>query len=164
MSQPEWAWRGERSRAGSVPLIPWPGREDKLDHVTVLAEPVQRGSKDTCHGDGDGAEKPLGCGYLSPGVCQACVCAHMCLVAGVWAPAPPPAIETSPMPDICHQGTTLITNLSSVLKDETVWEKPFRFHPEHFLDARGRFVKQEAFIPFSAGTLGLGGARFACPP
>ena len=33
------------------------------------------------------------------------------------------------MPDICHQGTTLITNLSSVLKDETVWEKPFRFHP-----------------------------------
>ncbi|KAF4008466.1 hypothetical protein G4228_020206 [Cervus hanglu yarkandensis] len=49
------------------------------------------------------------------------------------------------------KGTTLITNLSSVLKDETVWEKPFRFHPEHFLDARGRFVKQEAFIPFSAG-------------
>lgn len=88
MSQPEWAWRGERSRAGSVPLIPWPGREDKLDHVTVLAEPVQRGSKDTCHGDGDGAEKPLGCGYLSPGVCQACVCAHMCLVAEIWAPAP----------------------------------------------------------------------------
>ncbi|XDA75257.1 hypothetical protein R6Z07M_005467 [Ovis aries] len=49
------------------------------------------------------------------------------------------------------KGTTLITNLSSVLKDETVWEKPFRFHPEHFLDAQGRFVKQEAFIPFSAG-------------
>ncbi|XP_055421996.1 cytochrome P450 2D14-like [Bubalus kerabau] len=55
------------------------------------------------------------------------------------------------MPDICHQGMTLITNLSSVLKDETVWEKPFCFHPEHFLDAQGRFVKQEAFIPFSAG-------------
>ncbi|XP_046504971.1 cytochrome P450 2D14-like, partial [Equus quagga] len=29
------------------------------------------------------------------------------------------------------KGTTLITNLSSVLKDETVWKKPFRFHPEH---------------------------------
>uniref|UniRef100_A0A8C9UK54 Uncharacterized protein n=1 Tax=Spermophilus dauricus TaxID=99837 RepID=A0A8C9UK54_SPEDA len=27
------------------------------------------------------------------------------------------------------QGTMLITNLSSVLKDETVWEKPLRFHP-----------------------------------
>ncbi|XP_010804045.2 cytochrome P450 2D14 isoform X1 [Bos taurus] len=50
------------------------------------------------------------------------------------------------------KGTTLITNLSSVLKDETVWEKPFRFHPEHFLDAQGRFVKQEAFIPFSAAS------------
>ncbi|XP_070109854.1 cytochrome P450 2D14-like isoform X2 [Equus caballus] len=49
------------------------------------------------------------------------------------------------------RGTTLITNLSSVLKDETVWKKPFRFHPEHFLDAQGRFVKQEAFMPFSAG-------------
>ncbi|KAI5137906.1 cytochrome P450 2D17-like [Manis pentadactyla] len=49
------------------------------------------------------------------------------------------------------KGTTLITNLSSVLKDETVWEKPFRFHPEHFLDAQGRFIKQEAFMPFSAG-------------
>nr|ALF38185.1 CYP2D50 [Equus caballus] len=49
------------------------------------------------------------------------------------------------------KGTTLIPNLSSVLKDETVWKKPFRFHPEHFLDAQGRFVKQEAFMPFSAG-------------
>ncbi|XP_038198696.1 cytochrome P450 2D27-like [Arvicola amphibius] len=49
------------------------------------------------------------------------------------------------------KGTTLITNLSSVLKDETVWEKPLRFHPEHFLDAQGRFVKHEAFMPFSAG-------------
>ena len=67
------------------------------------------------------------------------------------------------MPDICHQGTTLITNLSSVLKDETVWEKPFRFHPEHFLDAQGRFVKQEAFIPFSAGTLWVGGVPGLLP-
>ncbi|KAM9228729.1 cytochrome P450 2D17-like [Dugong dugon] len=49
------------------------------------------------------------------------------------------------------KGTTLILNLSSVLKDEAVWEKPFRFHPEHFLDAQGRFVKPEAFMPFSAG-------------
>ncbi|XP_062058742.1 cytochrome P450 2D17-like [Lepus europaeus] len=49
------------------------------------------------------------------------------------------------------KGTVLFTNLSSVLKDEAVWEKPFRFHPGHFLDAQGRFVKQEAFMPFSAG-------------
>ncbi|XP_052016271.1 cytochrome P450 2D10 isoform X1 [Apodemus sylvaticus] len=49
------------------------------------------------------------------------------------------------------KGTILIPNLSSVLKDETVWEKPLRFHPEHFLDAQGHFVKPEAFMPFSAG-------------
>ncbi|KAM6162463.1 cytochrome P450 2D16-like isoform 1-T2 [Erethizon dorsatum] len=49
------------------------------------------------------------------------------------------------------KGTMLIVNLSSVLKDETVWEKPFRFHPGHFLDDEGRFVKREAFMPFSAG-------------
>ncbi|XP_004610790.2 cytochrome P450 2D14-like [Sorex araneus] len=49
------------------------------------------------------------------------------------------------------KGTTLLTNLSSVLKDETVWAKPLQFHPEHFLDAQGRFVKHEAFMPFSAG-------------
>uniref|UniRef100_A0A384D254 Cytochrome P450 2D15 n=1 Tax=Ursus maritimus TaxID=29073 RepID=A0A384D254_URSMA len=49
------------------------------------------------------------------------------------------------------KGTRIITNLSSVLKDEKIWKKPFRFYPEHFLDAQGRFVKQEAFMPFSAG-------------
>ena len=55
------------------------------------------------------------------------------------------------------QGTTLITNLSSALKDETVWEKPLCFHPEHFLDAQGHFVKPEAFMPFSAGAWGMPG-------
>ncbi|CAM4466007.1 cytochrome P450 2D14-like [Caretta caretta] len=49
------------------------------------------------------------------------------------------------------KGTTVITNLTSVLKDETVWEKPHQFYPEHFLDADGQFVKREAFLPFSAG-------------
>ncbi|XP_074182580.1 cytochrome P450 2D14 isoform X1 [Rhinolophus sinicus] len=49
------------------------------------------------------------------------------------------------------KGTTLIFNLSSVLKDETVWKKPFHFRPEHFLDAQGHFVKHSAFVPFSAG-------------
>ena len=57
-------------------------------------------------------------------------------------------------PKCLLQGTILITNLSSVLKDVTVWEKPLRFHPEHFLDAQGHFVKHEAFMPFSAGACG----------
>uniref|UniRef100_A0A8C4PF87 Cytochrome P450 family 2 subfamily D member 6 n=1 Tax=Equus asinus asinus TaxID=83772 RepID=A0A8C4PF87_EQUAS len=56
------------------------------------------------------------------------------------------------------KGTTLITNLSSVLKDETIWKKPFCFHPEHFLDTQGHFVKQEAFMPFSAGACGEPGS------
>ncbi|XP_045690722.1 cytochrome P450 2D14 [Phyllostomus hastatus] len=49
------------------------------------------------------------------------------------------------------KGTMLITNLSSVLKDEAAWKQPSRFCPENFLDAQGRFVKQAAFMPFSAG-------------
>ncbi|KAG8556512.1 hypothetical protein GDO81_018102 [Engystomops pustulosus] len=49
------------------------------------------------------------------------------------------------------KGTQIITNLSSVLKDPQVWEKPFQFYPKHFLDESGKFVKREAFIPFSAG-------------
>ncbi|NXC43053.1 CP2DH protein, partial [Penelope pileata] len=54
------------------------------------------------------------------------------------------------------KGTTVITNLNSVLKDETVWKKPNEFYPEHFLDENGQFVRPEAFLPFSAG-------RRACP-
>uniref|UniRef100_A0A8C4VK73 Uncharacterized protein n=1 Tax=Gopherus evgoodei TaxID=1825980 RepID=A0A8C4VK73_9SAUR len=49
------------------------------------------------------------------------------------------------------KGTIIIAVLSSVLKDETVWEKPHEFYPEHFLDADEQFVKREAFLPFSAG-------------
>ncbi|NXW92761.1 CP2DH protein, partial [Alopecoenas beccarii] len=59
------------------------------------------------------------------------------------------------------KGTTIITNLSSVLKDETVWEKPNEFYPEHFLDANGKFVKPEAFLPFSAGRRACLGEQLA---
>ncbi|NXJ88093.1 CP2DH protein, partial [Corythaixoides concolor] len=59
------------------------------------------------------------------------------------------------------KGTTIITNLSSVLKDETVWEKPNKFYPEHFLDAKGQFVKPEAFLPFSAGRRACLGEQLA---
>ncbi|KAL8221819.1 UNVERIFIED_CONTAM: hypothetical protein K2H54_074533 [Gekko kuhli] len=52
--------------------------------------------------------------------------------------------------------TVIFNHLSSVLNDETMWEKPHQFYPEHFLDANGQFVKREAFLPFSAG-------RHACP-
>nr|XP_033785240.1 cytochrome P450 2D17-like isoform X1 [Geotrypetes seraphini] len=49
------------------------------------------------------------------------------------------------------KGIMVFVNLSSVLKDETYWEKPHQFYPEHFLDDKGQFVKREAFMPFSAG-------------
>ncbi|XP_062385546.1 cytochrome P450 2K1-like isoform X3 [Sardina pilchardus] len=49
------------------------------------------------------------------------------------------------------KGTPVIPLLTSVLRDEAEWEKPSSFHPEHFLDDKGQFVKRDAFLPFSAG-------------
>nr|XP_056712809.1 cytochrome P450 2K1-like [Euleptes europaea] len=49
------------------------------------------------------------------------------------------------------KGTHIIPLLYSVLYDESQWEKPLHFYPEHFLDSEGKFVKRDAFMPFSAG-------------
>ncbi|XP_006926887.1 cytochrome P450 2K6-like [Pteropus alecto] len=49
------------------------------------------------------------------------------------------------------KGTEVITLLTSVLQDPTHWEKPDTFHPEHFLSSTGKFIKKEAFMPFSVG-------------
>lgn len=42
-------------------------------------------------------------------------------------------------------------NLTSVLFDKTEWETPDTFNPRHFLDGEGKFVRKDAFLPFSAG-------------
>ncbi|XP_026539505.1 cytochrome P450 2K1-like isoform X1 [Notechis scutatus] len=49
------------------------------------------------------------------------------------------------------KGMHIVPLLSSVLHDESQWEKPHEFYPEHFLDSEGKFVKKDAFMPFSAG-------------
>ncbi|CAK6955177.1 cytochrome P450 2J4-like [Scomber scombrus] len=49
------------------------------------------------------------------------------------------------------KGTVLMPFLTSVLFDKTAWDTPDTFNPGHFLNADGKFVKREAFLPFSAG-------------
>uniref|UniRef100_A0A3B5LRN0 Cytochrome P450, family 2, subfamily P, polypeptide 6 n=1 Tax=Xiphophorus couchianus TaxID=32473 RepID=A0A3B5LRN0_9TELE len=49
------------------------------------------------------------------------------------------------------KGTLILAPLHSVLHDESMWETPHSFNPEHFLDQDGKFRKREAFMPFSAG-------------
>ncbi|KAJ1149063.1 hypothetical protein NDU88_001881 [Pleurodeles waltl] len=49
------------------------------------------------------------------------------------------------------KGTAITVLLSSVLQDEAHFEKPNEFYPQHFLDSEGKFLKKEAFMPFSAG-------------
>ncbi|XP_005795629.1 cytochrome P450 2J2-like [Xiphophorus maculatus] len=49
------------------------------------------------------------------------------------------------------KGTLVMATLHSVLHDESMWETPHSFNPQHFLDQDGKFRKRDAFMPFSAG-------------
>ncbi|XP_043937187.1 cytochrome P450 2J6-like [Protopterus annectens] len=49
------------------------------------------------------------------------------------------------------RGTRVMTDLNSVLHDETQWKFPHEFNPANFLNEKGEFIKHEAFIPFSTG-------------
>ncbi|XP_072909870.1 cytochrome P450 2D20-like isoform X1 [Hemitrygon akajei] len=59
--------------------------------------------------------------------------------------------DTTVMGYTIPKGTQIIPNLTSALFDEDLWSTPYQFNPGHFLNPEGKFVKPEAFIPFSAG-------------
>ncbi|XP_014676830.1 PREDICTED: cytochrome P450 2C15-like [Priapulus caudatus] len=47
--------------------------------------------------------------------------------------------------------TPVIANMTAILRDPAHFPNPDIFDPERFLDEEGRFVKNEAMIPFSIG-------------
>ncbi|XP_073530053.1 cytochrome P450 2C5-like isoform X2 [Phyllobates terribilis] len=59
------------------------------------------------------------------------------------------------------KGTHIMPSMTSVLRDDKYFKKPDEFYPQHFLDSDGNFVKNEAFIPFSAGKRSCAGEILA---
>ncbi|KAM3618960.1 uncharacterized protein V6R79_000964 [Siganus canaliculatus] len=49
------------------------------------------------------------------------------------------------------KGSMVMATLDSVLHDDSIWETPHSFNPQHFLDQDGKFRRRDAFLPFSTG-------------
>ncbi|XP_069071501.1 cytochrome P450 2J5-like [Pleurodeles waltl] len=60
-----------------------------------------------------------------------------------------------------EKGTYIVCNLYSLLNDSDYWLTPNQFNPGHFLDTEGRFVRNEAFMPFAAGPRACIGEQLA---
>ncbi|XP_053550312.1 cytochrome P450 2W1 [Bombina bombina] len=59
------------------------------------------------------------------------------------------------------KGTLVIPLLTGVLYDKTQWATPREFNPDHFLDSDGKFLKKDAFYPFSKGRRACAGESLA---
>ncbi|KAM4042297.1 cytochrome P450 2B11-like isoform 1-T1 [Anomaloglossus baeobatrachus] len=59
------------------------------------------------------------------------------------------------------KGTVIIPLLHSALRDKAYFAKPDQFYPEHFLDTKGDFKKNEAFVPYSIGKRSCAGETLA---
>ena len=51
------------------------------------------------------------------------------------------------------KGTTVMSNLYAVHRDDRIWEDPYQFKPSRFLDKNGEIVRRNELIPFSVGKL-----------
>ncbi|XP_069951918.1 cytochrome P450 2D14-like isoform X2 [Cherax quadricarinatus] len=49
------------------------------------------------------------------------------------------------------KGTVLLANAEEVMSDPKLWKNPHEFDPENFLNAEGKYVKNEGFFPFGIG-------------
>ncbi|KAL7859023.1 hypothetical protein SRHO_G00141700 [Serrasalmus rhombeus] len=49
------------------------------------------------------------------------------------------------------KGSTIMVNIKAIMTDEQHWKYPDTFNPENFLDEKGQFCRNDAFLPFSLG-------------
>ncbi|XP_017574190.2 cytochrome P450 2H1-like isoform X1 [Pygocentrus nattereri] len=47
------------------------------------------------------------------------------------------------------KGSTIMVNLKAIMTDKQHWKYPDTFNPENFLDEKGQFCRNDAFLPFS---------------